>query len=113
MQLNEAMSRLYQLRVGTTTQDGDGSPHEKPHKPLLLLAALDLIDEGLASPDRIPWCQELRDRFSARFEIVRKLNDHPTNGLALCKNHHWALAPRPSRLHQSSLAAASSGPLRP
>ena len=75
MTVDEAISRLYQLRVDTTTRDGDGSPHEKPHKPLLLLAALDLIDEGLASPDRIPWCQELRDRFSARFEIVRKLND--------------------------------------
>jgi putative restriction endonuclease len=71
----EAISRLYQLRVETTTRDGDGSPHEKPHKPLLLLAAFDLIDEGLASPDRIPWCQELRDRFSARFEVVRKVND--------------------------------------
>ncbi|HAV14649.1 MAG TPA: hypothetical protein DCX06_14325 [Opitutae bacterium] len=75
MQLAEAISRLYQLRVDTTTRDGDGSPHEKPHKPLLLLAALDLIDEGLARPERIPWCQELRDRFSARFEVVRKLND--------------------------------------
>ena len=75
MQLAEAIARLYQLRVDTTTKDGDGSPHEKPHKPLLLLAALDLIDEGLASPERIPWCQELRDRFSAGFELVRKLND--------------------------------------
>jgi len=61
MQLAEAIARLYALRVDTTTRDGDGSPHEKPHKPLLLLAALDLIDEGLASPDRIPWCQALRD----------------------------------------------------
>jgi len=26
------------LRVDTTTRDGDGSAHEKPHKPLLLLA---------------------------------------------------------------------------
>jgi len=57
------------------TRDGDGSPHEKPHKPLLLLPAFDLIDQGLAKPDHIPWGQELRDRFTARFEIVRKLND--------------------------------------
>ncbi|MFP4261212.1 MAG: hypothetical protein ACLFS1_09055, partial [Opitutales bacterium] len=75
MHLAEAIARLYALRVDTTTRDGDGSPHEKPHKPLLLLAALDLIDAGLASPDHIPWCQALRDRFSARFEIVKKLND--------------------------------------
>jgi hypothetical protein len=52
-----------------------GVPHERPHKPLLLLAAFDLIDSGLAVPDRIPWCQELRGRFTARFLVVRKHND--------------------------------------
>ena len=114
MTLNDAIERLYALKVDTTTRDGDGTPHEKPHKPLLLLAVFDLIDQGLATPDHIPWCQALRDRFSARFEVVRKLNDRnnqgsagvspaslfsdaakmaalPTNGLALCKNHHWAM----------------------
>jgi len=54
----------------------------------------------LATPNRIPWCQDLRDRFTARFLLVKKHNDqntpenqedHPTNGLALCKNHHWAM----------------------
>jgi putative restriction endonuclease len=34
-------------------------------------------------------------------------NDHPTNGLALCKNHHWALdqrliAPDPSAIWRVS-----------
>ena len=73
--LPQAIERLYELNVDTTTKQNDGSPHEKPHKPLLLLAAFDLLDEGLAAPDRIPWCQALRDRFKARFEVVRKLND--------------------------------------
>jgi putative restriction endonuclease len=73
--LDHAIERLYTLKVDTTTRDGDGTPHEKPHKPLLLLAAFDLIDQGLATPDHIPWCQALRARFSARFELVRKLND--------------------------------------
>jgi putative restriction endonuclease len=75
MTLDVAIERLYALKVDTTTRDGDGTPHEKPHKPLLLLAAFDLIDQGLATPDHIPWCQELRDRFTVRFELVRKLND--------------------------------------
>lgn len=75
MTLDHAIERLYALKVDTTTRDGDGTPHEKPHKPLLLLSALDLIDEGLANPDRIPWCQALRDRFTARFLLVKKLND--------------------------------------
>ncbi len=77
MTLDEAIERLYSLNPGTTPLE-EGSPHERPHKPLLILAALDLIDEGLASPDRIPWCQPLRDRFSARFLLVRKHNDQNT-----------------------------------
>lgn len=69
-----AIERLYDLNVGTTPL-AEGAPHEKPHKPLLLLAAFDLIDEGLATPERIPWRQELRDRFTARFLLVKKHND--------------------------------------
>jgi hypothetical protein len=65
MTIDQFIERIYNLRVDTTTKDGDGLPHEKPHKPLLLLAALDLIDEGLATPDRIPWNRDLRDRFKA------------------------------------------------
>lgn len=74
---DEAIDRLYHLHPGTTPVE-EGCPHERPHKPLLLLAAFDLIDQGLAAPDRIPWCQELRDRFSARFLLVRKHNDQNT-----------------------------------
>lgn len=77
MTLDEAIERLYSLNPGTTPVQ-EGCPHERPHKPLLILAALDLIDEGLASPDRIPWSRELRDRFSARFLLVRKHNDQNT-----------------------------------
>ena len=74
MLLDSAIERFYNLNVGTTPVE-EGSPHEKPHKPLLLLAVFDLIDAGIATPDHIPWCQELRDRFSARFEVVSKHND--------------------------------------
>ena len=77
MLLDHAIDRLYHLNVGTTPVE-EGSPHERPHKPLLLLAALDLIDEGKASPERIPWCQELRDRFTYRFQLVKKHNDQNT-----------------------------------
>lgn len=70
MTLNQAIDRLYDLNPGVVGIDGER--HERRHKPLLLLAALDLIDEGLASPNRSPWGQNLRDRFTARFETVRK-----------------------------------------
>ena len=75
--LPRAIERLYALNVGVTPLE-EGAPHERPHKPLMLLAAFDLIDDGLASPKRIPWCQELRDRFTTRFELVRKHNDQNT-----------------------------------
>ena len=74
MSISQAIERLYDLNVGTTPVE-DGAPHEKPHKPLLLLAVFDLIDEGLATPEHIPWCQELRDRFTARFLLAKKHND--------------------------------------
>ena len=73
MTLDAAIERLYDLNVGIIGVGGER--HERPHKPLLLLAALDLIDEGKAAPDRIPWCQDLRDRFAARFLLVRKHDD--------------------------------------
>ena len=74
MLIAAAIERLYDLNVGTTPVQ-EGAPHEKPHKPLLLMAAFDLIDEGLATPDHIPWCQAIRDRFTARFNLVHKHND--------------------------------------
>jgi predicted restriction endonuclease len=85
LKLNSSISRLYDLNTGIIGVGGNR--HERPHKPLLLLAVLDLIDEGKATPDLIPWCQELRDRFSARFQIVKKHMDR--NLIAPCPDHHW------------------------
>ena len=47
MLLAAAIERLYELNVGTTPLE-EGAPHEKPHKPLLLLAAFDLIERQAA-----------------------------------------------------------------
>ena len=90
MLIDAAIERLYDLNVGVVGVDGER--HERPHKPLLLLAVLDLIDEGLATPDRIPWCDELRARFTARFVIVRRHDDRdsPENPfLYLRKDGFW------------------------
>ena len=53
MLLAAAIERLYDLNVGTTPLE-EGAPHEKPHKPLLLLAIFDLLNEGLATPASFP-----------------------------------------------------------
>ncbi|MDA0766174.1 MAG: HNH endonuclease [Verrucomicrobia bacterium] len=76
MNIESAIERLYNLKIGVTGVGGER--HERPHKPLLLLAVFDLMDEGLATPDHIPWCRALRDRFTRRFLIVRKRDDRDT-----------------------------------
>lgn len=74
--MDEAVEKLYGLSVGAI---GRGiNRHERPHKPTLLLSALDLIAIGAARPDRIPWSQELRGRFAAYFEVVRRNDDQTT-----------------------------------
>lgn len=67
---------LYNLRVGCV---GSGKElHERPHKPLMLLAALELIDDGLAAPDHIPWSKGLCDRFTRIFNLVKAADDDNT-----------------------------------
>jgi putative restriction endonuclease len=74
--VNEAVEALYALNVGVV---GTGSNrHERPHKPVLLLAMLDLIATAHATADRVPWSQELRSRFATYFEVVRRADDQIT-----------------------------------
>jgi putative restriction endonuclease len=74
--LDQTIERLYALNVGVIGTDA--LRHERPHKPLLLLAVLDLLDTGLATPDCIEWNAALRERFSAYFEKVKKADDRDT-----------------------------------
>lgn len=74
--LASVIEKLYDLNVGII---GTGTErHERPHKPVLLLAALDLMDSDAATPSKIPWNQALRDRFSAIFDVVKGHNDQNT-----------------------------------
>lgn len=43
--LGQAIVSLYDLNVGIMPLE-EGAPHQKPHKPMLLLAAFDLITES-------------------------------------------------------------------
>lgn len=164
MTLSEAIFRLYDLNPGTTPVE-QGFPHERPHKPLLLLAAvgrfrsafreslisryfpqlaaqstddaeLDLPSVAEDPPEfgrsnafrrtileiydhqcaacglriRLPSGNDVSFIDAAHLiPFAESCNDHPTNGLALCKNHHWTMdrdiiAPGPDlRWHTSAL----------
>jgi len=74
--IDQTLDRIYTLNVGAV---GHGAErHERPHKALLLLAVLDLLDAGQATPDRIPWGAPLRERFSLYFAKVRLRDDRDT-----------------------------------
>lgn len=63
---------FYDLHTGVV---GD---HERPHKPIMLLAVIDLIEGGSISDNLIPFSDVLRQRFTHYYEIVKKENDRNT-----------------------------------
>ena len=80
--IDEAVEKLYEPHVGVV---GTGRErHERPHKPVLLLTVFDLIARGCATSQRIPWSQELRDRFSEYFSVVRRNDDDCTPKNPFC-----------------------------
>jgi putative restriction endonuclease len=66
------LERLYNLR-----RDKRGS-HERPHKPVLLLAILDLFDRGILSHNQVPFSPELIKTFERYFEVVAQEDDQPS-----------------------------------
>ena len=66
------LERLYNLR-----RDKRGS-HERPHKPVLLLSIIGLIDRGIITRNEIPLSEELVRTFKRYFEAVRQLDDQPS-----------------------------------
>ena len=50
------------------------SGHEKPHKPVLLLAVMDLIERGDITGNKIRPSQELRDAFTALIKTLLMYN---------------------------------------
>lgn len=66
------LERLYNLR-----RDKRGS-YERPHKPVLLLAILDLLDRKLLTRNEVHLTSDLVKAFKAYFAVVRQGNDQPT-----------------------------------
>jgi putative restriction endonuclease len=66
------LERLYNLR-----RDKCGS-HERPHKPVLLLSIMDLLDRGLIGENKVALSEDLVRTFKRYFEVVRQGDDQPT-----------------------------------
>jgi putative restriction endonuclease len=85
------LERLYNLR-----RDKRGS-HERPHKPVLLLAVLDLLDRGSLTKNEIRLSPDLTKTFKRYFEVVRQRDDQPTIEnpfYHLCGDGLWQLVPK-------------------
>jgi predicted restriction endonuclease len=65
----DKFSRLNVGRVGD---------HERPHKPVMLLAMLDLFGSGAIKENKITYSPELLELFGEYFEVVRTTDDKPT-----------------------------------
>ena len=87
--LAQAIEAIYRLNVGVVGLSADR--HERPHKPLLLLVVFDLIAQGKATPERVVWSRDLRDRFALYFQHVRKRDDQstPENPFFYLRNEGW------------------------
>ena len=86
------LERFYNLR-----RDKRGS-HERPHKPVLLLAILDLLDRGVLARNEIHLSPDLVKTFKRYFEAVRQHDDQPTIQnpfYHLAGDGFWQLVPRP------------------
>src|ERR1051326_3225671 len=82
------LERFYNLR-----RDKRGS-HERPHKPVLLLAILDLLDRCILTQNEIRLNQALAQTFKRYFEVVRQEDDKPTIEnpfYHLCGDGFWQL----------------------
>ena len=98
MTIEDAIALIYDLKRDSS------SGHEKPHKPILLLAVLDLIERGDIYGNQIIPSQELRETFTAYFAIVRQGNDQnsPHNPFYYLKSEgFWTLSPQPSEAPKS------------
>jgi len=68
-ELTRLKNEIAQMRLGKA------KGRSKPHKPLMLLAVLDLFDAGVIRENRVPFEQDLVERFAHYFEAVRREGD--------------------------------------
>jgi len=105
---NNWLERLYNLR-----RDKRGD-HERPHKPVLLLSIIDLMDRRLVTENLIPLSDELVSTFKRYFAVVKQRDDQPTIQnpfFHLCGDKLWNLVPAPgvSPVYRDGAASGAPG----
>jgi len=107
------LEQVYNLR-----RDKRGM-HERPHKPVLLLAIIDLLDRGAIKTNAVPFNDELVATFKRWFAVVRAKDDRPTLEnpfYFLAGDRFWQVLPAGGGppLYQEGLAGAAprAGQLR-
>lgn len=101
------LERLYNLR-----RDKCAS-YERPHKPVLLLSIIDLLDRGVITGNEMPLNEELVATFKRYFAVVRQHNDQPTIQnpfFYLCGDKFWQLVPAPGESPIYREGATSGAP---
>lgn len=86
------LERVYRLRRDKRQQ------HERPHKPVLLLSLIDLLDRGLVSDNSFPLSEELVRTFKRHFAAVCAADDRPSIEqpyFHLAGDGFWQLVPAP------------------
>jgi putative restriction endonuclease len=105
---NGWLERLYNLR-----RDKRGT-HERPHKPVLLLSIMDMLDRGIIRQNAVPLSDELVSTFKRFFAAVQKQDDQPTiqnPWFHLSGDNLWTLVPKtgqPSIYREGATSGAPS-----
>lgn len=76
MSLSDFYNHILNLNVDFIGKGSDR--HERPHKPIMLLVVMDLIEDNSAKIEHIEWSKKLRSRFTQYFEIIISSNDKNT-----------------------------------
>jgi putative restriction endonuclease len=94
MPLEDYIQAFRKLRVNSNS----------PHKPIMLLAVVQLFQDGRIFQNRIEYNQDLLDTYRTLFSTVATPNDHPNPYFPFFhlrndggKQPFWILVPRPGR----------------